>query len=104
MTKLKDTSAFRKTKRLLKQIIGEDVSGVNFGFRGNLDTFASRGQKMIYWGPLKPLEKTLLRTFIAPWSYLASVAYHDWYWYPLVGKKRVREMLKTEWGKLFQTY
>ena len=85
-------------------IAGEDIRKVNFRFTGTANTFASRGQKMIYWGPLKPLESFLLRTFIAPWSYLASIMYHDWYWYPLVGKKRVREMLKTGWGKLFQEY
>ena len=38
-------------------------------------TFASRGQHLIYWGPLKkPLEWSL-KTFLAPWSYLASVTY-----------------------------
>jgi hypothetical protein len=77
---------------------------VNFGFHGNEDTFASRGQKMIYWGPLKPLEKFLLRTFLAPWSYLASFLYHDVYWYPFVGKRRVAEALKTPWGRLFEGY
>ena len=66
--------------------------------------FASRGQKFIYWGPLKPLENFLLRTVIAPWSYVASILYHDFYWYPFVGKKRVNEMLKTGWGKLFLSY
>jgi uncharacterized protein (DUF362 family) len=86
------------------EIVGEDISGVNFGFSGNENTFASRGQKMIYWGPLKPLEKFLLRTFITPWSYLASVVYHDWYWYPFVGKRRVAEAMHTGWGKLFQQY
>src|SRR3990170_2928131 len=35
---------------------GEDISSVNFHFNGLSDTFASRGQKLIYWGPLKPLE------------------------------------------------
>ena len=62
------------------------------------------GQKMIYWGPLKPLEKFLLRTAIAPWSYAASRLYHDVYWYPCVGSGRVEDALKTKWGKLFQTY
>jgi hypothetical protein len=46
-------------------IVGEDISSVNFHFNGFSDTFASRGQKLIYWGPLKPLEKFLLRTAIA---------------------------------------
>lgn len=85
------------------EIVGEDISKVNFKFH-KADTFASKGQKAIYWGPLKPLEKFLLRTFLAPWSYLASIIYHDFYWYPCVGKKRVNEVLKTEWGKLFEKY
>jgi len=85
-------------------IAGEDIGGVNFNFTGTANTFASRGQKLIYWGPLKPLEKLLLRTVIAPWSYVASRIYHDAYWYPCVGKKRVSDILDTEWGKLFRSY
>lgn len=86
------------------EIVGEDISEVNWHFQKGQNTFASRGQKMIYWGPLKPLEKLLLRTFIAPWSYVASIAYHDWYWYPMIGKERVRQALGTKWGKLFSQY
>ena len=86
------------------EIVGEDISAVNFHFHGGLDTFASRGQKMIYWGPLKPLEKFLLRTAIAPWSYAASFLYHDVYWYPCVGRRRVKQALQTDWGKLFSRY
>ncbi len=86
------------------EVVGDDISGVNWGFEGQRDTFASRGQKMIYHGPLKPLEKMLLRSPLVPWSYLASRLYHDAYWYPLVGKERVREMLRTDWGKLFMQY
>ncbi len=85
-------------------IVGEDISGVNWHFQRGQNTFASRGQKMIYWGPLKPLERLLLRTFIAPWSYIASIAYHDWYWYPMIGKGRVRQALDTKWGELFRRY
>src|SRR5512143_834013 len=87
------------------EVVGDDISGVNWHFSKGKNTFASRGQKMIYWGPLKPLEKLLLRTFIAPWSYVASIAYHDWYWYPMVGKPRVRWALnETKWGRLFKSY
>jgi uncharacterized protein (DUF362 family) len=85
-------------------IVGEDIGRVNFHFTGTANTFASRGQKLIYWGPLKPLEKVLLRTVIAPWSYVASRLYHDAYWYPCVGRKRVSSVLDTEWGKLFRSY
>jgi uncharacterized protein (DUF362 family) len=86
------------------EVVGEDISRVNFHFTGAQNTFASRGQKAIYWGPLKPLEKLLLRTVITPWSYAASRLYHDVYWYNLVGKKRVKQALGTKWGKLFLEY
>ena len=86
------------------EVVGDDIAGVNFGFRGNKNTFASRGQKLIYWGPLKCLEKLLLRTFLVPWSYAASILYHDFYWYPFIGRRRVRAALKTEWGQLFEKY
>jgi len=85
------------------ELVGEDISGVNFHFHTG-DTFASHGQKMIYWGPLKPLEQLLLRTVIAPWSYLASFLYHDVYWYNFVGRARIRQALQTGWGRLFAGY
>ena len=68
------------------------------------DTFASRGQKLIYWGPLHRFEKFLLRTAIVPWSYLASILYHDCFWYPFVGFWRARGALKTRWGELFRNF
>ena len=86
------------------EVVGEDISRVNFHFTGAKNTFASRGQKAIYWGPLKPLEKVLLRTVITPWSYAASILYHDAYWYNVFGKRRAKEALKTRWGKLFLSY
>ncbi|PIU66727.1 MAG: iron-sulfur cluster-binding protein [Armatimonadetes bacterium CG07_land_8_20_14_0_80_40_9] len=85
------------------EIKGEDIKGVNFNFKVG-DTFASRGQKAIYHGFLKPLENSLLRSPLVPWSYLASRLYHDLYWYPFIGKGRVKKILKTEWGKLFESY
>jgi uncharacterized protein (DUF362 family) len=83
------------------EIVGEDISKENWRFKST-DNFASRGQKMIYHGLLKPFEKALLRTPIVPWSYLASRTYYDGIWYPFVGKKRVEQMMDTKWGRLFQ--
>jgi uncharacterized protein (DUF362 family) len=68
------------------------------------ETFASRGQKMIYHGPLKPLENFLLRTPIVPWSFAASRAYYDGFWYPFIGHKRVQQALNSKWGHLFRDY
>ncbi len=86
------------------EVVGEDVSRVNWGFSGVENTLASRGQKMIYWGPLKFLEKMLLRSPIASFAYLASNLYHNGYWLKTHGRRRIDAALQTEWGKLFQSY
>ena len=85
-------------------IVGEDISQVNWQFTGVENTFASRGQKLIYWGPLKPLEKLLLRSPIVGWAFLASNLYHNGYWLKTKGRRRIKAALETEWGKLFQSY
>jgi hypothetical protein len=68
------------------------------------DTFASRGQKLIYHGALKPFEKLLLQSPLVPWSFFASNFYHNVYWYPFIGRKRVEAALKTPWGQKFAAY
>ncbi|TFH36692.1 MAG: DUF362 domain-containing protein [Anaerolineales bacterium] len=86
------------------EIVGYDIEQEQpWGFVQE-DTFASRGQKLIYHGPLKPLEKVLLQSPLVPWSYFASNFYHNVYWYPFVGRKRVAEALKNPWGQLFASY
>lgn len=85
-------------------VVGEpELASSNWGYIQE-DTFASRGQKMIYHGWLHPFEKPLLRTPIVQWAYFASNFYHNVYWYPFVGRKRVTAALHTKWGKLFQSY
>jgi uncharacterized protein (DUF362 family) len=86
------------------EVVGEDISEVNWHFHKGKNTFASYGQKLIYWGPLKRLEKFLLRSVLTPWSYAASVIFHDWLWHPFIGKRRTKKILKTQWGKLFNKY
>ncbi len=85
-------------------MVGEDISRVNWQFSGVENTFASKGQKLIYWGPLKPLEKLLLRTPLVSLAFLASNLYHNGYWLKTTGRRRIQAALKTEWGKLFQSY
>jgi uncharacterized protein (DUF362 family) len=86
------------------EIVGYDIEQEpDWGFEQE-DTFASWGQKMIYHGPLKPFEKLLLQSPLVPWSYFASNFYHNVYWYPFVGRKRVSDALKNPWGQLFANY
>jgi uncharacterized protein (DUF362 family) len=86
------------------RILGYDISQEPaWGFKQE-DTFASWGQKLIYHGPLKPFEKLLLQTPLVPWAYFASNFYHNVYWYPFVGRRRVEAALKTPWGEFFRAY
>lgn len=85
------------------KIIGEDISKINWHYQTK-DTFASRGQKLIYRHSPLWVEKLLLQSFLVPWSYFASNFYHDTYWWNLYGQKRVNKFMETEWGKLFESY
>ncbi|GAB4524309.1 MAG: hypothetical protein Fur0018_07790 [Anaerolineales bacterium] len=86
------------------EIVGYDIAQELPWHFVQEDTFASRGQKAIYHGPLKPLEKPLLQSPLVPWSYFASNFYHNVYWYPFVGRPRVEAALNTKWGRLFKEY
>lgn len=83
----------------------EQAAAENWRFQGPFArmTFASRMQHKIYWGPLKkPLEWSL-KTVLAPWSYLASVLYHDFFWYPK-NRDRLERALASDWGRLFANW
>ncbi len=88
------------------EIVGDvDAANENWNFVGPFKkmTFASKMQHKIYWGPLrKPLEWSL-KTFLAPWAYIASVLYHDSFWYP-THQKIVHKLLGSEWGRLFKNW
>ncbi len=67
-------------------------------------TFAARRQHKIYWGPLKTPIEWSLKTVLAPWAYIASVLYHDTFWYPFLAKKKMAEVLDGAWGRLFHSW
>jgi uncharacterized protein (DUF362 family) len=87
------------------EIVGDAGAGAeNWHFTGPFTqmTFASRMQHKIYWGPLKTPIEWSLKTVLAPWAYIASVVYHDTFWYPLLAKRKMREVLASSWGRLFR--
>jgi len=89
------------------EIAGDEAAAAeNWHFVGPYQrmTFASRMQHKIYWGPLKKPVEWSLKTFLAPWAYLASVTYHDSFWYPLWGRQRMRQVLDSPWGRLFANW
>ncbi len=88
------------------ELVGDmDAAKENWHFTGPFKkmTFASRMQHSIYWGPLKKPIEWSLKTVLAPWAYIASVLYHDSFWYPS-HRDRVNEILRSDWGRLFQNW
>jgi len=85
------------------EVVGDDIASVNLGFRVRR-SLVIYGDQFIRKGPLRRLERMLLRSPLAFWAPLASTAYHDWYWYPLRGRGIVRDFLQTDWGHLFGRY
>ena len=86
------------------EIVGSDISGVDWGFSAGENTLFSSGQKSVYWGPFKPLENAIARSPLVNLAIAASNFYHNGYWLPVKGRKRVKAALETEWGRLFQSY
>jgi len=85
------------------EIVGEDISQVDFGFKTK-KSLVIFGDQLLRKGCLRFLEKLLLHSPIVVWAPFASNIYHDWFWYPLIGKKRIRHFSRTDWGRLFQQY
>lgn len=90
------------------EIVGMDkkeFETLNFGFR-------VKKSPIIMWDQIlrKRTENTrwlhhllfyspIFKTFI-----FASEFYHDWFWYPLIGKRNIKRFMKTDWGGLFKKY
>ena len=85
------------------EVVGAEVSKVNFGFRQG-DNSVSRVGKMFWFGPLKPLQKLMFRTALVHAFVFGSFLYHDYLWWPIEGKRRMKAIAQTEWGRLFRAY
>ncbi len=89
------------------EIVGDEaVAAENWHFVGPFKrmTFAARMQHLIYWGRLKKFLEWSLKTWLAPWAYIASILYHDTFWYPMRGRIRVEAAMYSRWGRLFHNW
>lgn len=85
------------------EVVGVDIAEINFGFQSKR-SFVIWGDQMLRRGFLRPLEKILLHSPLLFWAPFASNVYHDFFWYPTVGRKRINAFSRTEWGRLWETY
>ncbi len=86
------------------EVVGADISGESWGFSVG-DNAASMVGDMLWFGPLKGIQKLFFHTPLVNMFVFGSEFYHDYYRWP---KKdhQVFENWKatTEWGKLFEAY
>ncbi|MBM4397555.1 MAG: DUF362 domain-containing protein [Deltaproteobacteria bacterium] len=68
------------------------------------DNLASHAGDLIWFGPLKRLQHLFFHTPLVNAFIVGSFVYHDYVWYPTIGRSRVREWMSTPWGDLFRKY
>lgn len=85
------------------EIVGDPVESLAMKFETK-KSFVIWGDQMLRKGPLKPFKKIALHSPLMVWAPFASNVYHDYLWYPTVGRKHIAAFNKTAWGRLWATY
>jgi uncharacterized protein (DUF362 family) len=86
------------------EVVGADISGESWGFRVG-DNLASHAGDMLWFGPLKRIQKIFFHTPLVNAFIFASEAYHDYYRWPLKDRGTFETWKKeTPWGRLFEAY
>jgi uncharacterized protein (DUF362 family) len=87
------------------ELVGDsDLANESWGFHVG-DNGASRVGDLVWFGPLKPMQKVLMRTPLVNLFILGSEVYHDYYRWPTRDRRVFESWLaNTPWGELFQEY
>ncbi|HLE60946.1 MAG TPA: DUF362 domain-containing protein [Thermoanaerobaculaceae bacterium] len=87
------------------ELVGEsEIGQENWHFSVG-DNLASRVGDLLWFGPLKRLQKLFFRTPLVYLFVAGSYVYHDYVWYPAFGRRQVRGFVRTSpWGVLFERY
>jgi uncharacterized protein (DUF362 family) len=86
------------------EIVGADISNESWGFEVG-DNGASIVGDLLWFGPLKGIQKLFFRTPLVNMFIFGSEAYHDYYRWPLKDRRVFEHWKKeTHWGQLFRKY
>ena len=81
-----------------------DAAKESWGFSVG-DNLASHVGDLLWFSPLKVLQKLFFHTPLVNLFVFGSFFYHDYYWWPVKGKKRMDEFQRQKrWGQLFSRY
>lgn len=85
------------------EVVGDDISMENWGFTVG-DNMASKVGDLLWFSSLRRFQKIFFRTPLVYLFILGSFLFHDYVWWPTVGKTRMRNALESPWGRLFLQY
>jgi len=86
------------------EIVGDDIARESWGFHVG-DNLASHAGDMLWFGPLKSIQKIMFHTPLVYAFIFASEAYHDFYRWPLKDRRTFETWkAETRWGRLFKAY
>ena len=86
------------------EVVGEDITGWNYHFSVGAN-MAARVGRFVWFGPLHALQKVFFRTPLVYLFVFGSFLYHDYAWYPTIGRRRIERYRKTsKWMRLFEEY
>ncbi|MDZ7695467.1 MAG: DUF362 domain-containing protein [Deltaproteobacteria bacterium] len=85
------------------EVVGDDISRENWGFTVG-DNMASNVGDLLWFSSLRRFQKIFFRTPLVYLFILGSFLFHDYVWWPTVGKARMRKTLESPWGRLFLQY
>jgi uncharacterized protein (DUF362 family) len=86
------------------EIVGADISRESWGFQVG-DNGASMIGDLMWFGPLKGMQKLFFHTPLVNVFIFGSEAYHDYYRWPIKDRKIFEKWRKeTHWGELFARY
>jgi len=85
------------------EIIGDGISKVNFGFSTSKSPVIM-GDQLLRKGALSFVEPMLFHTGLFKGAVFGSAFYHDYLWYNMIGRSRIRQFNKTPWGQLWKKY
>lgn len=86
------------------EVVGEDIAELNFHYRVG-DNMASTVGDLLWFSPLRVFQRLFFHTPLVYFFVFGSYFYHDFFWWPVVGKRRQRKFArKSQWGKLFVEY
>ncbi|MHA1340687.1 MAG: DUF362 domain-containing protein [Promethearchaeota archaeon] len=80
-----------------------NIKNINWGFKVKR-SLVIWGDQQVRKGKLKFLEPLMHTWLFEMGPVQLSKVYHDLFWINTIGRKRIHEYNKTEWGKMFQSY